>query len=412
MASNPTPPGQKRSLRTGRLGRLAGMASAGAGLLRGTFSSDPIAPLERAADTLAELRGLATKAGQMAGIWSAMLPPKDRARAEPILARLRAATSTSDPAAIRALLEADLGQPIETLFASFDSAPFASASLGQVHRAVMHEADDGGLTVAVKVQHPGIDEALRADLDNAARFGGVAALLAVPTANDMVDEVRARLEEELDYEAEARWQERFAELVKDDVELSVPRVVKSHSSKRVLTTELVTGLTVAEAARRPHAAAQARAIRRFMRTIWVEQGLLFADPHAGNWIFGEDGGVTVLDFGSVLRFDAPQRRLVGEALDAIARSDEASARAAVRKLLDVKQSAAREPTVDMLVRALTPLATDARVLPEQLSELARIGMEAKKKMLGSRLGFPVWMPLTLRALIGSMALLIELEANG
>lgn len=410
MASHPPPTGQKRSLRTGRLGRLAGMASAGAGLLRGTFSSDPIAPLERAADRLAELRGLATKAGQMAGIWSAMLPPADRARAEPILARLRAATSTSDPAAIRELVEAELGKPIEDLFASFDGAPFASASLGQVHRAALHPVD-GGTIVAVKVQHPGIEEALRSDLDNAARFGGVAALLAVPTANDMVEEVRARLEEELDYEAEAAWQERFAELVKDDVELSVPRVVKSHSSRRVLTTELVSGLTVAEAAKRPHAASQARAIRRFLRTLWVEHGLLFADPHAGNWIFGEEGGVTVLDFGSVLRFDEGPRARVGEALDALARNDEAAARQAVRALLEVKASASSEPTVEMLVQALTPLATDAKVRAEQLSELARIGMEAKKKMLGSRLPFPVWMPLTLRALIGSTALFIELEAN-
>lgn len=391
------------------------MASAGAGLLRGTFSSDPIAPLERAADTLAELRGLATKAGQMAGIWSAMLPPKDRARAEPILARLRAATSTSDPVAIRALIEAELGQPIEALFASFDSAPFASASLGQVHRGVLHEADAeaaGVRTVAVKVQHPGIDEALRADLDNAARFGGVAALLAVPTANDMVDEVRARLEEELDYEAEAGWQERFAELMKDDPDIRVPRVVKSHSSKRVLTTELVAGLTVAEASRRPHAAAQARAIRRFLRTCWVEHGLLFADPHAGNWIFGADGGVTVLDFGSVLRFEPAQCSQVDDALEAIERSDDAAARQAVRSLLGVKASASSEPTVEMLLQALTPLATNAHVRAEQLSELARIGAEAKKKMLGSRLPFPVWMPLTLRALIGSMALLVELEANG
>jgi predicted unusual protein kinase regulating ubiquinone biosynthesis (AarF/ABC1/UbiB family) len=387
------------------------MASAGAGLLRGTFSSDPIAPLERAADTLAELRGLATKAGQMAGIWSAMLPPKERARAEPILARLRAATATSDPIAIRALIESELKAPIDTLFASFDDTPFASASLGQVHRAVLYDVD-GGLTVAVKAQHPGIEEALRSDLDNAARFGGVAALLAVPTANDMVDEVRARLEEELDYHAEARWQERFSELLKDDPELSVPRVVKSHSSKRVLTTELATGLTVAEAARRPHAASQARAIRRFLRTCWVEQGLLFADPHAGNWIFGEEGGVTVLDFGSVLRFDETQRAQVREALDAIERNDTISARQAVRGLLRVKASPSSEPTVEMLVQALSPLASNARVLPEQLSELARIGTEAKKKMIGSRLPFPVWMPLTLRALIGSTALLIELEANG
>jgi hypothetical protein len=188
------------------------MARAGLGLARGALRDDPTGPVADAVEALAELRGLATKAGQMAGVWSAALPEAERRRVEPLLARLRASTASSDPAAVRALVEAELGAPLGALFAEFDEAPFASASLGQVHRARLPAAESG-LEVAVKVQHPGIDVALRADLDHAARFGGVAALFAVPGAGAMVDEFRARIAEELDYEAEGRWLTRFAALL-------------------------------------------------------------------------------------------------------------------------------------------------------------------------------------------------------
>ncbi len=406
--TNAPPSRSKRPLRTGRLGRLAGMAQAGVGLVRGSLSSDPIAPLERAAETLSELRGLATKAGQMAGIWSAMLPPAERARAEPVLARLRAATATSDPVAVRALLEQELGAPPGALFASFDEAPFASASLGQVHRARLFDAD-GGLEVAVKIQHPGIDVALRADLDNAARFGGIATLLAIPSAGAMVAEVRALMEEELDYEAEARWLQRFAAIVLGDPVLSVPRLVPSRSSRRVLTTELVHGLTVAEASRLPHAAAQARAVRRFVRDTWLEHGLLFADPHAGNWILHEDGRVTVLDFGCIARFGEEDRAGFRATLDALGRGDRATASGHVRALLGARDSSAAAPSIEMLLLALAPLASDVPVRAAQLAELARVGADAKKRMLGSRLALPTWLPMLLRALIGTMALLVELD---
>ncbi len=402
-----------KSLRTGRLGRLAGMARAGAGLALGTLTKDPVAPLARAADTLAELRGLATKAGQMAGIWSAMLPPEERARAEPILARLRARAATSDPAAIRALVETELGMPIAQAFASFDEHPFASASLGQVHRAVLQPAL-GGHEVAVKVQHPGIEVALKADLDNAARAGGIAALLAVPTAGAMVDEVRARLEEELDYGKEAAWQTRFAALFADDETIRIPRVFAERSSRRVLSTELVHGLRVDEAAGRPTAPAQARAIRRFVRTAWVHHGLLFADPHAGNWIFHDDGRVTVLDFGSVVSFDAATRAKVAHLLDVLATRDDlrdALVLDASSALLGIARGAATDPTLEMFALALAPLAReDRRARPEDLAALSRLSTDAKKRMLGQRLALPPWLPLTMRAAIGLTALVIELEA--
>jgi signal transduction histidine kinase len=117
------------------------MARAGLGLARGALRDDPTGPVADAVEALAELRGLATKAGQMAGVWSAALPEAERRRVEPLLARLRASTASSDPAAVRALVEAELGAPLGALFAEFDEAPFASASLGQVHRARLPAAE-------------------------------------------------------------------------------------------------------------------------------------------------------------------------------------------------------------------------------------------------------------------------------
>lgn len=395
-------------LRSGRFGRLVGLAQAGLGLARGTFSADPVAPLERAADTLAELRGLATKAGQMAGVWSAMLPAEQRARAEPILARLRAHTATSAPDAVVKLVEEELRAPVSELFASFDVEPFASASLGQVHRAQLLDAD-GGDEVAVKVQHPGIEKALAADLDNAAQIGGVAALLAVPTAGAMVEEVRRRLEEELDYRHEAASQERFTELFAGDPDLSIPRVIAARSTRRVLTTAMVHGHGVAQAKDGPHARRQGRAIRRFLRNAWIEHGLLFADPHAGNWIFHDDGRVTVLDFGSVIGFDETERARFGAVLEAIAAGDASRARSLSCALLGVRGAAT--DMGEMLALALAPLASDRPLRVEGLARLATLSGEAKKKSLGSRMALPAWLPLTLRATVGIHALLVELEAN-
>jgi predicted unusual protein kinase regulating ubiquinone biosynthesis (AarF/ABC1/UbiB family) len=386
------------------------MATAGISLAAGAVGRDPVAPLERATERLAELRGLATKAGQMVSVWTATLSPEDRARAAPVLDRLRAHTMSSEPAAVRALVERELGASIEARFASFEEMPFASASLGQVHRARLHEAD-GGLEVAVKVQHPGIDLALRADLDNVGQLGGLAAMLALSGGDALVAEVRARLLEEIDYAAEARWQHRFTELFRGDDAICIPRVVEGACSKRVLTTELIHGRAIHEACLRADARAQGQTIRRFLRTSWIDHGLLFADPHAGNWIFHEGARVTVLDFGSVVPFEEPVRLAFAKALEAIGRGDDASAERAVLEAFGAR-GRDRE-TLGAFARAvglaLAPLACSSPVRSEALARVQRVSAEAKAQSIGRRLALPPWLPLLLRALVGAMALLAELE---
>lgn len=394
-------------LRTGRIGRLAGMARAGVGLARGMVERDPVAPIARAVETLSELRGLATKVGQMGGIWSAMLPPLERSRADAILARLRSHTTSSSAEAVRAVVEAELGAPVDQLFASFDAEPFASASIGQVHRATLRD----GTEVAVKVQHPGIADALRSDLANVESVGGIATLLAFTDARAVMDEVRARFLAELDYVAEAAMLTRFAAMFEGDAEIRVPALVTNRSSARVLTTHFVRGSDVDTAARWPSAAALGRTIRRFLRTSWLDHGLLFADPHAGNWIFHEDGTLTVLDFGCVVPFEVAERDAIRRVLDAIARRDDDDARRQITTLVHAPTGLGGELLAESMRVALAPLVLDGPASPEDLEKIVRLSGEAKRRLFGRRMSVPPWLPLVLRALLGTSALLSGLEAH-
>ena len=376
-------------------------------MARGMIERDPVAPIARAVETLSELRGLATKVGQMGGIWSAMLPPEERARAEIILARLRSHTASSSAEAVRSLVEAELGAPIAELFATFEPEPFASASIGQVHRATLPD----GTVVAVKVQHPGMAAALRSDLANVENIGGLATLLAFTDARAVMDEVRARFEAELDYADEARNLARFADLFAGDPEIDIPTLVPSLSSGRVLTTRFVEGADVGVAAGWPNARELGRVVRRFMKTSWLVHGLLFADPHAGNWIFHRDGRVTVLDFGCVVPFAEADRASLRRVLEAIERGDDDVARADLRSLVHAPAGHADELLAESMRIALAPLALDRPARPDDLERIVRLGGEAKRRLLGKRLTVPPWTPLLLRALLGTTALLAGLEAR-
>ncbi|CAN5367901.1 hypothetical protein BH09MYX1_BH09MYX1_27330 [soil metagenome] len=383
------------------------MARAGIGLARGMVDSDPVAPIARAVETLSELRGLATKAGQMGGIWSAMLPPEERARAEAILARLRSNAATSSPEEVRALVESELGAPPGELFKSFEVAPFASASIGQVHRATL----DDGTVVAVKVQHPGIALAMRADLANIEGIGGLATVLAFTEARAVMDEMRGRFLAELDYVAEARMLSRFAELFTGDTEIRIPVLIADRSSASVLTTRFVQGDDVETAARWPNARTLGRAVRRFTRTSWLEHGLLFGDPHAGNWIFHREGAVTVLDYGCVVPFAEPERASIARSIEAIARGDDDEARRGIAALVDAPRGRGGELLTEAMRLALVPLALDRPANAEDLERVVRASGDAKRRLIGRRVNVRPWLPLALRALLGTTALLAGLEAH-
>jgi predicted unusual protein kinase regulating ubiquinone biosynthesis (AarF/ABC1/UbiB family) len=321
----------------GRLSRLTHLARVGlrtgASLL---LARDAEAAAKQAAAVLGRLRGLAAKVGQMASYVDGIIPEPQRATYELALSGLRAAAPHSRPAAIRGKVEQELGAPIDRLFAEWDVTPFASASIGQVHRARLAD----GRVVAVKVQHADIERAIEADLKNVGVLESLVGVLG-PAALDsrrMYGEIAQRIREELDYRLEAERQAQFARIHHGDRSIRIPAVIAERSSRCVLTTEFVQGNDLEWASQQPGALRQ-----RFAEVLWrfvfrgnLVGGMFNADPHPGNYLFHPDGVVTFLDFGCVQPIGAQGLRRM-RALHVAARGrDEASFREQCVAILDTR----------------------------------------------------------------------------
>ena len=283
--------------RMGRLVRLAGLgARTSASLL---FSKSADSAAERAAEVLGTLRGIAAKVGQMASYVDGVVPEGQREAYELALAKLREQAPTSSVTEIRAMVERELGSPITELFRDWEDEPVASASIGQVHRARMPD----GRVVAVKVQHPGIAQAVESDLQNVGMLESVIGTFVPKGVNSrgVLEEVKARFREELDYRLEAKRQAEFADIFRGDRQIRIPAVYPERSSTRVLTTEFVLGDRLDDAATRSESErrAYAEALWRFVFKGNLVGGMFNADPHPGNYVFQPEGRIAFLDFGCV-----------------------------------------------------------------------------------------------------------------
>jgi predicted unusual protein kinase regulating ubiquinone biosynthesis (AarF/ABC1/UbiB family) len=213
--------------------------------------------------------------------------------------------------AIARIIEADLGRPPEALFATWDPVPLAAASLGQVHAATLGD----GTAVVVKVQYPGIAEALRADLDDAAFVRKLAGSGIGHSLDDAaLRALGAAVRGELDYGAEARALDRFAAAWRDHPALRFPRVIGERSSARVLTMTRARGKTVALTAAAGSPEVRRHAAMAIFAFTWgspLAHGLCNADPNPGNFLVEEapDGSVAVwcLDFGCALELPGDVR---------------------------------------------------------------------------------------------------------
>jgi predicted unusual protein kinase regulating ubiquinone biosynthesis (AarF/ABC1/UbiB family) len=323
-----------KDLPTGRLGRLARLAALGSRAAAGVLGADEDGSrlASAALDTLGSMRGLALKVGQMASYVDGAVPEDFRDAFERTLATLRdGAPSMTEEQAAR-VVEAELGDAPERLFAEWAPRPFAAASIGQVHRARL----EGGREVAVKVQYAEVAKAVASDLANANMLGGLLGPFASKFGmREQIAEMKARFEEELDYAHEASAQTRFAAIHADDPAIRIPAVVPERSAKRVLTTELAHGMEFEAARRRPEAEriAWARTLWRFVFKSLLCHGLFNADPHPGNYLFQPGGVVCFLDFGCT-RTLAPERIAnIVEAHRAAVRGDESRLFAAFQRML-------------------------------------------------------------------------------
>ncbi len=284
---------------------LAGRTAVGVGKRIGGRSAEIVAQeiQQRTADqifrVLGELKGGAMKLGQALSIFEAALPPEIAGPYRATLTKLQESAPPLPAATVHRVLAEDMGPDWRSRFESFSDSPAAAASIGQVHKAVWHD----GRTVAVKIQYPGAGRALLGDFNQLARLGRLFGMLMPGLeVKPLLDELRSRVAEELDYAMEAEAQRRFAEAYRDDPDIYVPDVVAG--TEHVLVTEWMDGTPLSAVISDGSKENRDRTgilLVRFLFSGPARAGLLHADPHPGNFRLLADGRLGVIDFGAVDR---------------------------------------------------------------------------------------------------------------
>ena len=295
------------------------------------------------ADTLGTMKGVLMKIGQLASyVDDGIAPPARR-----ILGRLQDSVPPMSPELAAGVIEAELGATPERIFKEWDPLPIAAASIGQVHRAITAD----GQAVAVKVQYPGIAETIAADLGNVALIRSLLKM-AVPSQDvtALIEELRERISEELDYVREAENQRRFAAHFDGHPTARVPKIIDELSTARVLTSELAAGARFGEMLHwsQEEKDLAAETIYRFTFRSLYELRAFNGDPHPGNYLFEPGGQVTFLDFGLVKHFTPGELDPLMQMIESLClREDPEGFRRAMEEA-DFLQPGAPIPTEDVV----------------------------------------------------------------
>jgi predicted unusual protein kinase regulating ubiquinone biosynthesis (AarF/ABC1/UbiB family) len=269
---------------------------------------------EDVARELGHMKGALMKAGQLISFVVESLPEN----AQQALSSLYADAPPMSDELAASVVRDELGREPDAIFLDWTPSPVAAASIGQVHRAVTRHGD----VVAVKVQYPGVGDAIEADLSNADvlyRLISSFALKGLDT-RALVDELRGRMRDELDYRIEAANVREFRVAFRDHPFVALPDVVDELTTRRVITTEWVEGWNWNTFTERATPEARRRAgesIWRFAQHAIHRLGIFNGDPHPGNYRFGPDGEVTFLDFGMVKRWSPGEWETLEPCMDAI-----------------------------------------------------------------------------------------------
>ena len=268
---------------------------------------------ERYVAELGDMKGALMKFGQLASFVDAgVIPERYRDVYQRAFSRLLADAPSMPLEVLDAVVEDELGAPAKEIFAWFSPEPLASASIGQVHEARL----DDGTAVVVKIQYPGVADAIDNDLSNAellstfmrmgqSMLGGLAPKV---DAKLLVSELRERISEELDYTIELRNQQLFGALYNGHPFIRVPKTFEEYSARRVFTMSYADGLRWEEALEAPQSLRDrwGEVLYRFAFSSLDRYAMFNADPHPGNYIFHTDGTVSFLDFGCV-KFMPPEQ---------------------------------------------------------------------------------------------------------
>jgi predicted unusual protein kinase regulating ubiquinone biosynthesis (AarF/ABC1/UbiB family) len=280
---------------------------------------------EQIAERLGQMKGALMKIGQMASYLDDGLPEPVRQA----LAELQANAPPMSAELTAEVIAEELGAPPSKVFAEWDPEPIAAASIGQVHRAVVIDADTGReRAVAVKVQYPGVAEAIAADLRNTDLIGlFLRQTYSSLDPTELVAEIKQRLTEELDYRHERDNQQRFVDFYRGHPFISVPEVIHPLCTPKVLTADLAVGATWREALAWDQHERDliGEALFRFVFRSLYRMQAFNGDPHPGNYLFHGDGRITFLDFGLVRYFSADEIAVFAGLVKAAAVDHDASA---------------------------------------------------------------------------------------
>jgi len=400
---------------TSALGRLRRTAStalrAGTGMVAGRLLGGADAEqqvIERAVLSLGELKGVAMKMGQILSYMDTSLSSEARRQ----LSVLQRRSQPTAFARIEAALREDFGTRAEMLLRELERAPVATASIGQVHRARL----PNGTPAAVKVRHPGIEAAIRADFRGAQTGKALARMLA-PGADigELIAEAEARFLEECDYSREQAHQQRFGELYAGHPSIGIPTVYPEWGSARVLTTRWCEGVSLEDFVSRAGASERQRAslaLYEFYVGSLYRHGLFNADPHPGNLLFQSDGRVVVLDHGCVREFERPTVRALARLSRAVRADDTTEIREALRELgaKSPEPGPGFEATRELLRGFFGPaLVAGPHRLEAGVSLEAREVLQNKRKLL--RLQLPGKLLFLFRIRFGLHSVLARLGAE-
>ncbi|GAA5118610.1 AarF/ABC1/UbiB kinase family protein [Haloechinothrix salitolerans] len=369
---------------------------------------------EQLFQVLGTLKGGAMKFGQALSVFEAAVPDEYAAPYREALTKLQSAAPPMPAKQTHRVLDEQLGSAWRTRFSAFDDEPAASASIGQVHRAIWHD----GREVAVKVQYPGADEALRSDLRQLMRFSRLFQTLAPGTeVKPLLAELSDRMNEELDYRGEADYQRAFAAEFDGDPQFVVPKVVAS--APKVVVTEWVTGTPLASIIADGDTATRDKAgqlLLEFHYSSPERVRLLHSDPHPGNFLLRDDGRLCVIDFGAVARLPRGIPRGLGEitrlALDG--KQEELMTVLREHRFITATTSVKAEDVLAYLAPFTEPLADRTFTFSRDWlqGQAARVGdIGSKDFRTGRLLNLPAEYLLIHRTTAGNTGILCQLGAT-
>ncbi|MEV6280501.1 AarF/UbiB family protein [Nocardia sp. NPDC051832] len=315
-------------------------------------------------EVLGELKGCIAKLGQLLAVYEFVLPDEVAAPYREALGRLQDSAPAMLPATVHGVLATHIGPDWRSRFQEFDDRRPAAASVGQVHRAVWHD----GRPVAVKVMYPGARQAIYDDLQALRRIGPLfSALLPGADTKAVIEALCSYIREELDYSLEATHQRAFAAAYADDPDFVVPQVIAQY--RDVLITEWLDGISLSRLiAQGPAADGPLRhernriglLILRFLLSGPTRAGLLYGDPHPGNFRVLPDGRLGVVDFGACAPWPAGYLDMAKDFAPALLACTPAELEAAIRRHGYITPD--RDLDIETVVARLTPIR-DAVVAP-------------------------------------------------